>query len=113
MFRTEADPGDVGSQGRSALPPTLLHAVDELEADPVITGVLDAAGDGVARQRLMQMIEAHGHRIVRIAVKAGDQAKEGDCQVRMQRFGNLLLVEDNGACGGIMVTFTGFYRRKP
>ena len=34
--------------GRSSLPPTLLHAVDELEADPVVTGVLDAAGDGVA-----------------------------------------------------------------
>ena len=30
------------------LPPTLLHAVDEFEADPVITGVLDAAGEGVA-----------------------------------------------------------------
>jgi glutamine synthetase len=25
-----------------------LHAVDELEGDPVITGVLDAAGEGVA-----------------------------------------------------------------
>ena len=30
------------------LPPTLLHAVDEFEADPVVAGVLDAAGDGVA-----------------------------------------------------------------
>ena len=30
------------------MPPTLLHAVDEFEADAVITGVLDAAGDGVA-----------------------------------------------------------------
>ena len=26
------------------LPPTLLHAVDALEADPVVTGALDAAG---------------------------------------------------------------------
>jgi hypothetical protein len=41
-----------------------------------------------------------------------DQAKQAECQVRMQRLGNLLLVEDNGGCGGIMVTFTGFYRRK-
>ena len=42
-------PARVGSgNGRRPLPPTLLHAVDELEADPVITGVLDAAGDGVA-----------------------------------------------------------------
>jgi glutamine synthetase len=43
------DPGVLGATGeRPTLPPTLLHAVDELERDPVITGVLDAAGDGVA-----------------------------------------------------------------
>jgi glutamine synthetase len=30
------------------LPPTLLHAVDQLEDDAVVTGVLDAVGDGVA-----------------------------------------------------------------
>ena len=40
------------------------------------------------------------------------QAQEGDCQVRIQRFGPLLVVEDNGNCGGSMVTFTGFYRRQ-
>jgi hypothetical protein len=34
------------------------------------------------------------------------------CLVRMQRVGALLVVEDNGGCGGAMVTFTGFYRRK-
>jgi hypothetical protein len=43
---------------------------------------------------------------------AFDKASEGDCLVRMQRIGALLLVEDNGACGGSMVTFTGLYRRK-
>src|SRR5215218_9872027 len=47
-IKRSTNPGGVGSQGRSALPPTLLHAVDELEGDPVITGVLDAAGEGVA-----------------------------------------------------------------
>jgi hypothetical protein len=30
----------------------------------------------------------------------------------MQRIAELLVVEDNGRCGGSMVTFTGFYRRK-
>jgi hypothetical protein len=45
--------------------------------------------------------------------KPFDKAEEGDCQVRMQRVGALLLVEDNGYCGGSMVTFTGLYRRKP
>jgi hypothetical protein len=41
-----------------------------------------------------------------------DQGTEGDCLVRMQRIGPWLAVEDNGACGGAMVTFTGLYRRK-
>ena len=47
-IKRSTDPGAVGAVGadRSTLPPTLLHAVDALEADPVITGVLDAAGDG-------------------------------------------------------------------
>jgi glutamine synthetase len=47
-IKRTADPGDIGGQGRSALPPTLLHAIDELESDPMVAGVLDAAGDGVA-----------------------------------------------------------------
>jgi hypothetical protein len=42
-----------------------------------------------------------------------DKAKDNaECLVRMQRVGELLVVEDNNGCGGIMVTFTGFYRRK-
>ena len=36
----------------------------------------------------------------------------GDCLVRMQRISDLLVVQDNERCGGAMVTFTGFYRRK-
>jgi hypothetical protein len=36
----------------------------------------------------------------------------GSCLVRMQRIAALLVVEDNGHCGGSMVTFTGFYRRR-
>ncbi|GLP73326.1 glutamine synthetase [Mycobacterium antarcticum] len=44
------DPGPIGTvaDGSRALPPTLLHAVDDMVADDVITGVLDAVGDGVA-----------------------------------------------------------------
>jgi hypothetical protein len=37
---------------------------------------------------------------------------DGGCRVRMQRIGPLLVVEDNGDCGGAGVTFTGLYRRK-
>jgi glutamine synthetase len=45
------DPGPVGTvtEETRSLPPTLLHAVDELLADEVITGVLDAVGEGVAK----------------------------------------------------------------
>ncbi len=41
-----------------------------------------------------------------------DSAESGSCLVRMQRIAELLVVEDNEHCGGSMVTFTGFYRRK-
>ncbi|WP_319449928.1 MULTISPECIES: type III glutamate--ammonia ligase [unclassified Mycobacterium] len=48
-IKRSVDPGALGAAAdRAALPPTLLHAVDELEGDQVITGVLDAEGDGVA-----------------------------------------------------------------
>lgn len=48
-IKRSTNPGTVGSGvSTRALPPTLLHAVDEFETDPVVTGVLDAVGDGVA-----------------------------------------------------------------
>lgn len=44
------DPGEPGAAGKGPeLPPTLLHAVDALQADDVISGALDAAGTGVSR----------------------------------------------------------------
>ena len=42
-------------------------------------------------------------------------AGEGDgdgCQVRIQRIGPWLMVEDNSGCGGAGVSFTGLYRRR-
>jgi len=48
-IKRSTDPGAIGSQHRTPLPPTLLHAVDALEADPVVCGVLDAVGEGVAK----------------------------------------------------------------
>ncbi|MCD2196901.1 type III glutamate--ammonia ligase [Actinomycetospora endophytica] len=44
----EIDPGAAGPGGRPELPPTLLHAVEALTADPVVSAALDAAGPGVA-----------------------------------------------------------------
>jgi glutamine synthetase len=48
--RRQLDPGTPGvdvADVRASLPPTLLHAVEAMEADPVVTGALDAAGPGV------------------------------------------------------------------
>jgi glutamine synthetase len=42
------DPGAAGTQTGAALPKTLLHAVEALEADPVVRATLDGAGPGVA-----------------------------------------------------------------
>ena len=48
-IRRVADPGVPGEKkGKPSLPPTLLHAVDALDADPVIRAALDIAGEGVA-----------------------------------------------------------------
>jgi glutamine synthetase len=48
----EADPGAPGTGEdavvRPELPPTLLHAIEAMIADPVVIGALDAAGPGVA-----------------------------------------------------------------
>jgi glutamine synthetase len=44
----QLDPGDPGSGPEGTLPMTLVHAVDALVADPVVTGALDGAGSGVA-----------------------------------------------------------------
>jgi len=46
----ELDPGAPGSAPgqRVELPPTLLHAIEALTADPVVCGALDAAGAGVS-----------------------------------------------------------------
>jgi hypothetical protein len=37
---------------------------------------------------------------------------DSGCRVRMQRIGSWLVVVDNGQCGGVGVTFEGFYHRK-
>jgi glutamine synthetase len=40
--------GPIGTGPDTTFPLTLLHAVEAFEADPVVTGVLDGAGEGVA-----------------------------------------------------------------
>jgi len=42
-----------------------------------------------------------------------DKGEEFDCKVWMRRLGPWLIVDDNDNCGGLNVTFRGFYTRKP
>jgi hypothetical protein len=42
-----------------------------------------------------------------------DEGKKYDCQIWMQRLGRWLIVNDNMNCGGLYVTFSGIYTRKP
>jgi glutamine synthetase len=46
--KRSSDPGALGTGPVGELPLTLLHAVEAFEADPVLTGALDAVGPGVA-----------------------------------------------------------------
>lgn len=41
-----------------------------------------------------------------------DAAANRDCAVRMRQLGPYIAVIDNGACGGLNVSFTGLYRRQ-
>lgn len=70
-------------------------------AQNVHTGVLDVAAKPTGK--VLEFADDGG--------VAFDDPK-AECRVRMQRIAALLVVEDNNACGGVMVTFTGFYRRK-
>jgi hypothetical protein len=47
------------------------------------------------------------------ATVAVDKGGEFACKVWMQRVGPWLIVDDNTSCGGVHVTFRGFYTRKP
>ena len=69
-------------------------------ARDVRTGVLDAE---VRPEGAMLAFADDGRPLA--------EAGEGDCLVRMRRLEQSLVVEDNGQCGGLGVSFTGLYRR--
>lgn len=45
-------------------------------------------------------------------VDSFEKAPASECAVRMRRVGPYLLVEDNSACGGVNVSFSGLYIRR-
>lgn len=44
--------------------------------------------------------------------KRFEQAEDGECAARIRRVAQFLLLEDNGYCGGMAISFTGVYRRQ-
>ena len=71
-------------------------------AQDVHNGVIDAAAK--PEQGIVAFADDGG--------VAFDSAGADSCLVRMRRAAALLVIEDNGNCGGANVTFTGFYRKK-
>ncbi len=50
--------------------------------------------------------------LIRLRGNRGEvNSEDTDCTVRMARIGPYALLEDDNACGGLNVTFRGFYRR--
>lgn len=72
-------------------------------AQNVHTGVIDAVAKPV--NGLLEFADDG-------SVPFDKASGNAECLVRMQRVEAFLVVEDNGGCGGVLVTFTGFYRRK-
>lgn len=70
----------------------------------VNTGELD--GEGKPRGRTL----AVGYDPDRSDLPAPDAATDG-CAARLSLYGRYLVVEDNGGCGGMNVTFSGLYVR--
>jgi hypothetical protein len=100
---------------------TWSHTGGEIKIKPAKNGKLSIVGEhtypvagGVRTGDIAADVKPEGGVVAFVDGddKPFDKAEEGDCQVRMQRVGTVLVVEDNGACGGNMVTFTGFYQRK-
>ena len=94
-------------------------ASSHIEISPAGRGMLAVEGEA-----LLQAAQNVHSGVIEAQVKPGRdliafaddgsipfESDKAGCQVRMQRVGAHLVVEDNGGCGGSMVTFTGLYRR--
>jgi hypothetical protein len=97
-----------------------IHAGGEIDITNAANGAVSIHGEQVyqaAQDTHNGVIDAKAKPDHGILAFADDGKTAFDdpkalCLVRMRRVEALLVVEDNNACGGITVTFTGFYRRK-
>jgi len=100
-----------------------LHAAGHITIGPARHGAVIVRGEAfyAAAQNVhtgvIHATAEPAHGLLEFADDGGapfDKVSDdkGLCLVRMQRVEKVLVVEDNGKCGGVLVTFTGFYRRK-
>ena len=97
-----------------------VHASGHIDITPGDKGALAVQGEGfyTAAQNVHTAVLAATAKPTGSLLEFADDGSvafndpNAECLLRMQRVESLLVVEDNNSCGGIMVTFTGFYRRK-
>jgi hypothetical protein len=83
------------------------HDLQRVSRGAIHVGVLNGKG----RPRGQTLALAIGYDPERSGIPPTPAEARGDCAARLELFGRYLLVEDNGACGGINVSFTGIYVR--
>jgi hypothetical protein len=101
---------------------TWTHSAGHITIAPGKDGAFNIDGEGFyqgaqnVQTGVLDAVAKPGNGLLQFAddgTTPFDKAKDkAECVVRMQRVAALLVVEDNGGCGGVAVSFTGFYRRK-
>jgi hypothetical protein len=81
------------------------HDRERVKRGAIHTGVLN--GKGRPRGQTL----AIGYDPDRSDLPPAPAEARDDCAAKLELYGRYLLVEDNGACGGINVSFTGIYVR--
>ena len=75
------------------------------------SGTTVNTGDFVGEGDPMMSEMSFGYDGGRI-MRHDDAARSGNCAVRLRQLGPYIAVLDNGACGGLNVSFNGLYRRQ-
>ena len=98
-----------------------VHADGEIDIKTAANGGVAVHGEAIYRAAqdihngVIDATAKPGQGMLTFADDGGvafEKASADACLVRMRRAEALLVVEDNGHCGGVDVTFTGFYRKK-
>lgn len=105
--RTEASIKIIRARGGKGLSVEGEATYGALDKSRVARGAVNMGEfDGIARRSGDTAFVAPGD------IPSFDKAPKDRCAVRMRRVGPYLIVEDNAACGGANVSFTGLYIKR-